>query len=50
MMTIVTHVHLKRGPDASGMLRCALVCQPRRSDRVGWEDSSSGHPISQTGE
>jgi len=27
-------------PRESGMPRCALVCRPRRSDRVGWEDSS----------
>jgi hypothetical protein len=51
MMTIVTHVHLKEGAgrewDAAMRI---LVCPPRRSDRVGWEDNSSGHPISQTGE
>ena len=50
MMTIVTHVHLKEGLEVSGTPRCALVCRPRRSDQVGWEDSSFGNPISQTGE
>jgi hypothetical protein len=50
MMTIVTHVHLKEGLDASGTPPCAPVCRPRGSDRVGWEDSSSGNPINQTDE